>query len=202
MRRPIAETRLYVTRRLKNVSEISMRKQVCLAYLDWGVRKDKKSLRQFVEIAVEWRKKEDKIGYHRTKLERMARRLFSEVKTIKRSERFTENSKQIGKRNAELGRGWLSPEKQKDGAEKVARARKIGDANGTRTPGRWWIVYPPDGEPFKVRGLNKLCEEHGLSATELSKTAVNPAKGRHHKGWRAEHWDPLWDKVHGEDNRT
>ena len=202
MRRPIAETRLHITRKLGYISEVSLRKQVCLAYLDWGVRKDKKSLRRFVEIAVEWRKKEGRIGCHRTRLERIARRLIPEVRKIKTSERFSENSKQIGKRNAELGRGWLSPEKQKDGAEKVARARRIGDANGTRTNGRWWVVYPPNGEPFKVRGLRKLCEEYGLSATDLKNTAINPAKGRHHKGWRAEHWDPLWDKVHGEDNRT
>jgi len=202
MKRPIAETYIRVTRGLSKNPEISMRKQVCVAYLLWSVRKRKEDLRKFVEITVNWRKTEGKVGYCRTKLEKIARRLFPEIKKQKRSARFTENSKEIGERNLKQGRGWCAPEKLKGGRERMLRARAMGDKNGTRTTGAWWIIFPPEGEPFKIRNLTAFCRENGLSPHDMKNTANNPAKGRHHKGWRAEHWDPIWDKVHNEDNPT
>lgn len=197
MRRPIAETRIRVKKGLKRKNrELSWRKRVCLAYLDWGVTKSKKDLRKFVETTVEWRKVEGKVGRNRTKLEKMARKLFAEVKRQKRSERFTENSTEIGKRNVEQKRGFLSDEMQKNAKEKMLRARQIGDLNGTRMLGIWWIIYPPDGEPYKIRNLAKFCRETGLSPHCMKNTALNPAKGRTHKGWRCEHWDEDWDRLH------
>jgi hypothetical protein len=195
MRRPISETHHYIRRKLKKSPEISMRKQVCLAYLKWGKSKVDSDLRKFVEMAVDWRKKEGKVGYHRTKLERISRKLFPEIKKQKFKEKCVENSKKIGQKNLELGRGWCDPKKLEGGAERMARARRIAMENGTFVKAKTWIIYPPDGEPFKIWNLTAFCRENGLSRREMGNTANNPGKGRHHRGWRAEKWDPTWDKL-------
>jgi hypothetical protein len=77
----------------------------------------------------------------------------------------------------------------------MARARRIGMENGTFIKAKTWVIHPPNGEPFKITNLTAWCRENNLSSREMTNTANNPGKGRHHKGWRAEKWDPTWDEL-------
>jgi hypothetical protein len=189
MRRTIPHTYEIISRKLRKTGELSIRKQVCLQYLKWGTTKKRDDRIKFVDLTLHWRKKEKKVGsMHRTILEKKARRLIPQVRKDKGKIKQAENGRKTGNLTKKLQIGVHSPEQVKSKLQYL-NSRKDGGAH-------YWIVYPPDGEPMKIYNLRAFCREHGLRQNHMVATAVNPYRRKHHKGWRAEKWDPTWDKLH------
>jgi len=55
--------------------------------------------------------------------------------------------------------------------------RKIGEANSER-----YIVIPPEGFEFEIKGLKGFCRENNLNDSKMS--GVANGKWPHHKGWK------------------
>ena len=51
------------------------------------------------------------------------------------------------------------------------------------------IIYNPEGNGFKIKGLTQFCKEHGLSSTCMSRVANG--KATHHKNWVCFHLEDL-----------
>ena len=123
MRRPIGFTLAHVINSYKrkniNVEDLSLRKQVCIAYLHWANRKSKKFGYAFYDLAKKWRKEERRIGGKRTRLEKIARKFLA----VKREDLFRESRKPGGSAQAkELVRqkkGFLAPDKWEEHLRKL-----------------------------------------------------------------------------------
>lgn len=192
MNRSIGLTLAFIVDKLKEKPELSFRKQLCLQYLRWGVTKKEKDLRQFVEMTKQWRKEERGLGTTRTLLERRARKLYPLERRLK-----------IRDKNREIGS--LGGSKVRDsnigGMRQEVRERALETLRTKRPPrnqGQWWRLFPPDGEPFVIRNLRAFCRENGLLQNMMVATALHPEQRRHHKGWRAEKYDPTWEKINGD----
>jgi hypothetical protein len=194
MKRPIPLTYDLLRHRLQFHRPISLRKQVCLQYLKWGTTKYREDRDKFVELAKKWRKEDKKIGAHRTLLEKRARKLFQMVRKDKADDKRSEATTKYAKRSVKEGTGLHSPEQQALRAERNREnARKRKESGEVWA--HYWIVYPPEGEPFKIYNLTAFCREHGLNQSHMCRTAINPKRRKHHKGWRAEKYDPTWDNL-------
>jgi len=192
MRRPVHETYRKLSESLGEPSELSLRKQLCLQFLKWGVtlRKEDKSL--FVELAKLWRKEEGKVGSHRTLLERKARKLFPKENKRKKLAPCREGARKHGLMQKEEGIGIHSPgmtEEERKASRQKAYEAKAEKDNFTRTLD--WIVHEiATGRSFKVRNLTRFCRENGLDGAHMRNTAYGVRK--QHKGWRAERYSPEW----------
>jgi hypothetical protein len=189
MKRPISHTYLFLTKKFKKCEKISLRKQVCLQYLRWGMTKYRDDRIKFVDLAILWRKEERKLGsIHRTLIEKKARLLIPQVRKDKNSIRQVKVARKVGLLTHKLKIGVHSPEQVESKIKYLLQNRKV--------TAHWWIVYPPEGEPMKIYNLKAFCREHGLRQNHMVATAVNPSGRKYHKGWRAEKWDPSWEKAH------
>jgi hypothetical protein len=194
MKRPIPLTYDLLRHRLQFHRPISLRKQVCLQYLKWGTTKYREDRDKFVELAKKWRKEDKKIGAHRTLLEKRARKLFQMVRKDKADDKRSEATTKYAKRSVKEGTGLHSLEQQALRAERNRKnARKRKEAGEVWA--HYWIVHPPEGEPIKIYNLSAFCREHGLNPSHMCRTAINPKRRKHHKGWRAEKYDPTWDNL-------
>ena len=195
MRRPIGQTYYFILGKVGDVEKLSLKKRFCLAFLLWGTKLKKKDLVEFVELATEWRKTEREVGGPRTLLERRARRLFPQVKKWKAKANQQKAVREIGKRTAAEGRGVHSPEQKAKRLEANREMVRKRMESGV-VQAHWWVLYPPDGgPPIKVYNLTAWCRENGLDRRTLGNTAMNPWWVETSHGWRAEKWNPLWDKV-------
>lgn len=193
MRRPINQTYFYILDRIGDVEALSIKKRFCLAFLRWGTKMQKADMVEFVELAMEWRRQERNYGKHRTILERRARRLYPQIAKLKRKLKAQKGAGKAGRRTVAEGTGVHSPEQKAKRLEANREMVKKRVASGIR-PAHWWIVYPPDNAPpIKVYNLKSFSREHGLNPNAMGETATR--RREHIKGWRAEKWDPLWDKV-------
>ncbi len=186
MKRPLSHTYLFITRKLSKRENLSVRKQMCLAFLHWGTTQRKPELLKFVELAKLWRKTECRIGQPRTIIEVRARKLFLVAKKEKLRQFKSKLGKRIGEKLKRENKGVCSEEH-----------RYKGHFSPSERIAHYWMLYPPEGEPFVVYNLRAFCREHGLRQNHMVATAVNPIHRKYHKGWRAEKLDPLWVKVNG-----
>jgi hypothetical protein len=196
MMRPLTITFGYIVRKYRKkkikLEDLSLRKQMCLKYLQWATRKTKKHGYEFWELSKRWRKEECRYGGKRTRLERIARKFIQ----VKRRDEFVESRKAGGKvsgaRQVKNRAGFLAPDKYEEHMRKLK-------AGAYPQPDRsiWWVAYPPEGEPLLVKGLASLCEEHNLAGHNLIATASRPWERSHHKGWRVEKYDPAWHQLTG-----
>ena len=189
MKRPIAQTYVYVKAQLQWHRPFSLRKQVCLQYLKWRTTTYRADRDKFVELIVRWRKEENKVGSHRTMLEKRARKLFQKVKKDKNKDKVRESTKSWCKKTVRKGIGLHSPEQQALRAERNRENARKRKESG-QVWAHHWIVYPPEGEPFKIYNLTAFCREHGLNGSHMCRTALDPKRRKHHKGWRAEKYHP------------
>jgi hypothetical protein len=193
VKRPLSHTYVYLQRQLAG-KELSWRKKVCMQYFKWGMTKSKADRGKLVEMAKQWRKEENKIGSQRTLLERKVRKLFRVVKRDKTLEEVAKNMRKEALKAVKKGTGVHSPEQQALRAERnreIARRKKEAGVVWAHH----WIVYPPEGEPMKIYNLCAFCREHGLNQSHMCRTALDPKRRKHHKGWRAEKYDPIWDNI-------
>jgi hypothetical protein len=192
MKRSVRETYKKLSEALGEPSQLSLRKQLCLQFLKWGVTLRKEDKSEFVELAKLWRKEENRIGSPRTLLERKARKLFPKENKRKKLAPCREGAREHGLKQKEEGIGIHNPkmtaEERKASSLNAYRARVEQD-NLTRT--LEWIVYEiATGRSFKVRNLTRFCRENGLDGADMRNTAYGKLK--QHKGWRAERYSPEW----------
>jgi len=193
MHRPISFTYVYLTQKLR-CHTLSLRKKFCLQYFKWGLSKSKADREKLVDLGKQWRKEENKLGSHRTLLERKVRKLFGVVRKDKNRERVTSGAKKAARKAVKTGTGVHSPEQQALRAERNREnARKRKESGEVWA--HHWILYPPEGEPFKIYNLSAFCREHGLNQSHMARTAIDPGRRKQHKGWRAEKYDPLWHSL-------
>jgi len=194
MKRALSRTYFLLCQRYPDWSVLSVRKQFCLTFLKWAYTKKREDKFKVVELAKEFRKEPGRVGSHRTILEKKARKFFKEEKKIRSRAPQRKAASEFAKKLVAEKRGHngKTPEQQKEVSEKGLAALR---EKGMDSAACDWIMYPPEGEPFRVRNMRKFCRENGLDQGHLSKTASLQRK--HHKGWRAEkvcdEWDDLMD---------
>ena len=197
MRRPVTLTLGHIVGKYLKKGEplesLSLRKQMCIAYLTWVIRKHKKFGYVFYDLAQRFRKEECRIGGKRTKIEKIARKFLS----VKRDDKYRESRKPGGSVQAKNlvreRKGFLAPDKYEEHLRKL----KEGVYHRLQKRTQTWVVYPPEGDPILVTNLGSFCEEHNLHRSTMNATATRPWQRKHHKGWRVEKYDPEWHKLTG-----
>jgi hypothetical protein len=198
MRRSVTLTLGHIVRKyLKkgtSIESLSLRKQMCIAYLKWASRKQKKFGYEFYDLAQRFRKEENRIGGKRTKIEKIGRKFLS----VKRKDKFKETRKPggrvQGKNLVRQRKGFLAPDKYEEHLRNLKAAAYHKFRGSTL---QTWVVYPPEGDPILVKNIALFCEENNLQRNLMIATATRPWQRRHHKGWRAEKYDPEWHKLTG-----
>lgn len=186
--RPLVETYFYLFRKYPEESwdRISLRKQVCLLYVQWMVSPHKKEYKEaMIEKVKEWRKKEPgRMGTKRSVLEKLCRRFFQEARLEK------SNSEEVRKARGKSARRQLE-NKTAQHTPEMAAYRKTSEfgkwlASFQKVPvhALHWYVYPPEGGVLEVFNLRAFSREHGLDPAHMHRTSKYP--GLKHKGWRAE----------------
>jgi len=194
MKRPISHTYCYIREKLAARRPYSLRKKMCLQYLKWGTTTYRKDRDKFVELIKQWRKESDLIGSHRTLLERKARKLFQQVRKDKSLDGVAKANRKTGRKAVKNQTGVHSPEQQAMRTERNREIARRKKDNGVVWAHRW-IIHPPEGEPFEIYNLCAFCREHELNQSHMCRTAIDPKRRKHHKGWRAEKYDPTWENL-------
>jgi hypothetical protein len=192
MRRPIESTFLILQKRYPDRSVLSVRKQFCMAYLEWKTRGHRKLKRPWVDLAVELRKGENKIGGKRTKLEKLARRHFQDRRRHVGCAPSREAARDYGFMQLENKIGIHDEEAAKRRSE-IARENfwKMYEEGRHPMVKDWVITYRPTGKQFIIRNLRDFCREHDINYRNLHFTAVEPQRWA--KGFRARKFDELTD---------
>jgi hypothetical protein len=144
-----------------------------------------------VDLAVELRKGENKIGGKRTKLERLARRHFQSRRRHIGCAPSRQAAKEHGimQRDNNIGiHTEEGREKQKEGIREWRRKR--GEENNHPGTRDWVITSKETGGQFVIRNLTAFCREHNINYRNLHFTAVSNWWA---KGYRARKFDPLTD---------
>ena len=182
--RPLVDTFHYLKYKYPKCTwgEMSLRKQVCLLYLQWMMFPEKEHRSELIEKVKEWRIKEpNRIGGKRSVLEKLCRKFYAEHRKEKMMEKQRDICVKTGKEafknktgihSPEVREKLLDPELLKKKQERAILANSL----------HWW-VYSPDGEVFEIHNLKAFCREKGLDDAHLCRTAKYP--GKTHKGWSA-----------------
>lgn len=191
MRKPPEAAFFHLKKRIPDPAKVSLRKQMCLAYLEWRTRHTDELKLAWVELTIEFRKVEGRVGMKRTKLEKLARRHFTQRRRKIKNSRSREAATEFARKQFEEGTGIHTPERVAQRAE-IAREwiRKRNEENNH--PGvRDWIITQKDGPVFRIRNLRKFCRDHEINYRNLHFTAVSNWWA---KGYRARKFDPLTDE--------
>lgn len=191
MRRVVQSTHYLLSERFPEPEKLPLRKQVCLMYIRWGATHNREDRTKLVELAKAWRKEPGRVAGHRTLMERKIRKLFRRDKKHRGLEASREGAKKWGEESHKKGIGVHSPENKAKLAEHNRRIRREQTENGTVRASDW-IIFPKDGEPFKIRNLAKWARENGVSSW-VGTTAGNPNKW--FRGYRCEKYNEEWDNL-------
>ena len=163
-----------------------------MAYLEWKTRGHRKLKRPWVDLAVELRKGENKIGGKRTKLEKLARRHFQDRRRHIGCEPSRDAAKEHGimQRDNKIG---IHDEEAAKRRSEIARENfwKMYEEGRHPMVKDWVITYKVTGKQFIIRNLRDFCREHDINYRNLHFTAVEP--NRWAKGFRARKFDELID---------
>ena len=190
MRRPIEHTFLLLQARYPDRSVLSVRKQFCMAYVEWKTRCYAYLKQPWVDLAVLLRKGENKIGGKRTKLEKLARRHFQDRRRHIGCTPSREAAREFALKQMAEKTGIHSPEaraKQRE-ISKAARAKQEAENRSPNTVE--WVITCKEGGEFRIRNLTAFCREHNINYRNLHFTAVSNWWA---KGFRARKYDPLID---------
>lgn len=190
MRRPIEHTFLILQKRFPDRSVLSIRKQACMAYLEWKTRHIDKYKREWVDLTVQFRKVEGRIGSKRTKLEKLARGHFRQRRQLKGNEASREGARAFALKQLAEGTGIHSPEmkarRSQTAKENVRRQTEENRNSNTKD----WVITCKEGGEYIIRNLRAFCREHDINYRNLHFTAVSNWWA---KGFRARKYDPLTD---------
>ena len=206
--RPILDTFHYLLEKYPRETweQLSYRKRVCLAFLEWFANSHRKELMlELVDLVANWRKTEGRVGtQHRTLLMRMVRqRLFKKAASYRQRQALKEKAKLQHAEGGSLdkarkeGRGIFS-EKYQDKAFMDEFRRKGREKAKLRQHGDQWVLTSPYGETFHTSNLPQFCEENGLHIGHLRQTSRKP--DLYHKGWKARKLVKEWpiERMPGE----
>lgn len=192
MRRTLEESFLKLDKRYPDRSVLSIRKRLCIAYLEWKVRRYKQYQMVWVYLAVEFRKTEGRVGsLKRTKLEKLARKHFGLMRHQLGCVPSHEAAREFAQGQYERGEGIHSPEQQALRAERAREARRKMRENGNEPRALDWVITTQDGLQFRIRNMRKWCRDHGLHHRRLHATAAGMQQWS--KGYRCRKYDPLLD---------
>lgn len=192
MRRPVEESFLKLEKRYPDRSVLSIRKRMCIAYLEWKVRRYKSYKMAWVYLAVEFRKSEGRVGsLKRTKLEKLARKHFGLMRHQIGCAPSHEAAREFAKGQYERGEGIHSPEQRAMHSEVMKKHQERWTAEGWSPRAVDWVITKKDGTEFRIRNMNKWCRENGVHVRNLHATA----SGRQLwcTGYRCRKFDPLLD---------
>ena len=191
MRIPIETAYWRMKSRFEDWTQVSFRKRMCLAYLEWKTRRYESYMWEWVELTVQFRKVECRHGMHRTKLEKLARKNFKA-----RRQRVGNEASKIGARAFALKQmeektGIHDPERAKLRSEIAREARAKQEAEGRSPRALDWVITTKDGREFRVTNLRGWCREKGIIHRNVHVTAVKPGTWAY--GYRCRKFDPELD---------
>ena len=187
--RHIAKTyQMVFERMLPFWHELSVRKQVCLLYIRFRYNATDEDRDAFVAAIKDWRKRDKRIGRHRTLLERLARKLYKQFNKIQAMAPSRAAAAEWGKWSAENQVGVHDPAKKEEISRKKSEAQRANSAEDNNNSTRDWVVITPEGRRIRIRNLTKFCKDNGLNVWRMSVSAKYPEQRHHSKGWRAERW--------------
>lgn len=191
MRRPFEATFFKLKNALGDVSKLSIRKQMCFKYIEWKARGIEKYKREWVDLTVEFRKIEGRIGSKRTKLEKLSRGYFRSRRQLKGNEASREAARAFAQKQYEEGTGIHSPEMKARRSETARENVRRQTAENRNPNTKDWVITCKDGGEYIIRNLRAFCREHDINYRNLHFTAVQPQRWA--KGFRARKYDSLTD---------
>lgn len=113
------------------------------------------------------------------------------IATAKRGKRYTPHTdvarwqksiRMIGRKLTETTKAKIAARRK---GQIPSAATRIAQFEATA---KEWLITNPNGELFRIKGLDTFCREHGLTASAMR----NVAKGKqtHHRGWRCRKLSP------------
>jgi len=185
MRRHLKATYRILLERLGgevNIPNLSHRKQLCLSYLLWGTTGKKAHKETTLELLLEWRKVDDRVGGPRSLVERRLRRLIQTRRKRKNLAPSREALSEFTKKQMEEKKGIHDPE--------LRKAQRKSDYHREtalkRDYGIDWVLTNPQGEEIRVKNLREYCREHNLNDKH-----IYGEKGW--RGWFARKLLPEWE---------
>jgi hypothetical protein len=144
-----------------------------------------------VDLAVELRKGENKIGGKRTKLEKLARRHFQDRRRHIGCTPSREAAREHGLMQVREKIG-IHTDEMREKQKEIAREwmRKRGEENNHPGTRDWVITCKETGGQFVIRNLKAFSREHDINYRNIHFTAVSNWWA---KGFRARKYDPLID---------
>ena len=96
-------------------------------------------------------------------------------------QKHTEETKKIMSYKAKIRPNiWIGRSHSEESKKKMSESH-INNTNAAKT----WFVTHPDGHEEKITNMQKFCREHGLSSSNLHKTARGVMKK--HQGYSLRH---------------
>ena len=176
---------------LGEVSALSIRKQMCFKYIEWRARGLESLKREWVDLAVQFRKIEGRVGSSkRTKLEKLARQHFRQRRQLVGNERSKEGARAFALKQMAEGTGIHAPERVAMRSQIAKEARKKRTAEGREPSALEWVITCQEGGEYRIRNLRAFCREYDINYRNLHFTAVSNWWA---KGFRARKYDPLTD---------
>jgi len=172
--------------------EISLRKQMCMAYLKWKYYRTQDLKVAMCELAKEFRK--GRQGGKRTIIERRIRRHFKGARVHQNTESRRDAARAFNEKLREEKRGVFSEESLSKRSQVWKDIHKRFKAENDSPRMKTYVVTKPDGTKVAVHGLLRFTEEHGLSRGRLHVSARSPWKRKGDKGYSARYWDPETDQ--------
>jgi hypothetical protein len=181
MRRSTEHTYKRMLKGLGDPEQLSIRKRFCLQWFKWGVscKKDDKYL--FVELAKRFRKEECRAGSTRTKLEKIARKYFQQVRKHKALAPTRAAAKEFGEKCAREGIGFCS-----DPAQGKKHVKYLNPPHR-----RHWILrHVETGEVIHSHNMRQTCRERGWTTFQVYNAQRDK---RPLENWWIEKYNPEWD---------
>ena len=193
MRRSIFDTYHYIKNKLGDPESLPIRKRFCLQYLKWGSTVKTTDRDEFVELAKEWRVTENRMGNHRTILEKKARKLFWKIAKKKKLAPSREGAKKWAEESQRKQIGVHSPEQKAKLVEHNRRNNQKMKEGGYGRSRVDWVITSPTGEVFHTNSMRQFCLEHGLHDSWMCRTSIYP--GVTYRGWSARKVSSEFDNL-------
>ncbi len=190
MKRPFEATFFKLREALGDVSQLSIRKQMCFKYIEWRARGLEAYKREWVDLMVEFRKIEGRYGAKRTKLEKLARGHFKQRRQLKGNEASREAARAFAQKQYEEGTGIHSPERVALRSQTAREGRRKQSEENRDPNTKEWVITCKEGGQYRIRNLRAFCREYDINYRNLHFTAVSNWWA---KGFRARKYDPLTD---------
>lgn len=190
-RRPIEEAFWRLHTRYPDRSVLSLRKRMCLAYLEFKTRRSRTYRMAWVYLAVDFRKAEGRLGMKRTKLEKLARKNFRFRRKQIKFAPSRQAAREFALGQVERGEGIHTPDIGEPARQAMLKKWQEWKAIGYSPVAKDWVITAKDGTEFRVRSLASWCRENGVHRRNLHATAAG--KRNWAAGYRCRKYDEVLD---------